>query len=170
MHKIKIFGPVCIPKHPFYHQRSSLLHCSISSLSLCILRQFKFEVAHRNFLETTRTLTRRKVTQLREVHFRSWKPNFAVNFLELSTNETMVSKRYFEQRSLAGLQMKAQAYSFKIGLTAAWKPRGFSIFKNMPPFFVYVAMDLFVMPSLSCASSRYAPSFFSSVVCYVILA
>ena len=27
----------------------------------------------------------------------------------------MVSKRYFEQRSLDGLQMKAQAYSCKIG-------------------------------------------------------
>ena len=142
MHKIKISGPVCIPKHlfydqsgpgcipkhPFYHQRSSLLRCSTSSLSHCILRQFKFQVAHRNFLQTTRTLTRRKVTQLRELHFCSWKPNFAISFLEVSRNEAIVSKRYFEQRSLDGLQIKAQGYSCKMGLTEGWKPRAFSIF------------------------------------------
>ena len=67
-------------------------------------------------------------TQLREPHFRSWKLNFVVNFLEVSRNETIVSKRYFEQRPLDGRRSKAQAYWCKIGLTAGWKPRGFSIF------------------------------------------
>ena len=65
----------------------------------------------------------------------------------------MVSKRNFEQRSLDGLQIKAQAYSCKIGLIPGWKPHGFSIFQNRPPFLCMLPLT-FLVPSRShCACS-----------------
>ena len=65
----------------------------------------------------------------------------------------MVSKRNFEKRSLDGLQIKAQAYSCKIGLTQFGNPAAFQLFKTAA-IFVYVA--IYVVPSLSGASVHFS--------------
>ena len=50
-------------------------------------------------------------------------------------------KRYVEQLFLNGFQTKVETYPRESGLFPAEKPRHF-LLKKLPPFYVYVSMDL----------------------------
>ena len=83
----------------------------------------------------------------------------------MSRNEAIVSKRYFEQRFLDGFKIKAPAFSCKIGLSDSRLETSalFIFVLNMPPFFVYVAVDLRFSSPVSPARARDMSSRFSAL-------